>query len=484
MIFSSVFFLYFFLPITLIVYFFAGSQLRNIVLLVASLIFYAWGEVGYVFLMLFSILLNWLLGLLLEKTRSTTTANRTILVCGIIANLIPLLFFKYGNFFVDNFNKISTLLNQPTISVEAIHLPIGISFFTFQAISYIVDVYRKEAQLQRNPINLALYISLFPQLIAGPIVRYHDVAKQIVERHVSLDDLRYGMFRFVMGLGKKVLIANHLGAAADHIFSLSPEGMPAGLLWLGMLAFTLQLYYDFSGYSDMAIGLGRMFGFRFLENFNYPYCATSIQGFWRRWHISLSSWFRDYLYIPLGGNRKGEARTYANLLIVFLLCGLWHGASWTFAVWGLFHGFFLILERSPVGLILKRLPFVVRYCYTLLVVMVGWVFFRADTLEYAIKYLKSLMNFWEPGYLDGHLFTALNNEFYLALFIGVIFATPLFPFLQKKWMNCFTTEASARNVALDCASNILLVCFMSIVFIYGTAQIISGSHNPFLYFRF
>ena len=305
MIFSSIFFLYLFLPGTLVAYYLAGTKFRNFILLIASLIFYAWGEVGYVFLMLFSITISWIFGLLIEKSKAAPKSSKAWLAVGIIVNLLPLAFFKYGNFVVDSLNSLTEKLSLGTIEIGMIHLPIGISFFTFQAISYIVDVYRNTAAVQRRFVNLALYISLFPQLIAGPIVRYHDVARQIVSRSVSLDDFQYGIQRFVIGLGKKVLIANNVGVVADHIFSLPAANLPAGLLWLGMLTYSLQIYYDFSAYSDMAIGLGRMFGFHFLENFNFPYSAKSIKEFWRRWHISLSSWFRDYLYFPLGGNRQG-----------------------------------------------------------------------------------------------------------------------------------------------------------------------------------
>lgn len=484
MVFSSVLFLYLFLPITLIVYFLSGKQLRNIVLLTASLIFYAWGEFGYVLIMVYSVFLNWPTGVLVEKTRLQPFVCRAWLSVGIAANLLPLLFFKYGNFLVENYNVLATSIDLPLIVTDTIHLPIGISFFTFQAISYLVDVYRKEAPSQGNPLNLALYISLFPQLIAGPIIRYHDVAKQVVSRYVSLDDLRYGVFRFIIGLAKKIFIANQMGLVADHVFSLSPNGLPAGLLWLAVVAFTLQIYFDFAGYSDMAIGLGRMFGFRFLENFNYPYLSGSIQEFWRRWHISLSSWFRDYVYIPLGGNRRGEPRTYANLLLVFLLCGFWHGASWTFVIWGLYHGFFLVLERSPVGNLLSRLPKPVRHCYALLVVMIGWIFFRADTLEYATDFIGALTNFRQPPYLDGPLFTALNPEFYLALAAGIVFATPIFPYLQRILSGRLKIIGDTRSVLLQLLTTGGVFVFMAVILVYGTAQIISGSYNPFLYFRF
>ncbi len=484
MIFSSLFFLYLFLPVTLVAYYLAGTKFRNLVLFLVSLIFYAWGEVGYVFLMLFSITINWILGLVIENSKVTPRLCKAVLTVGIVLNLLPLAFFKYGNFVVDNLNHLTTLLSLGTIETGQIHVPIGISFFTFHAVSYIVDVYRNTAAAQRQPVNLALYLSFFPKLIAGPIVRYHDVARQIVNRAVTLGDFQYGILRFVTGLGKKVLIANNIGAVADHIYSLPAQNLPAGLVWLGMLTYSLQIYYDFSAYSDMAIGLGRMFGFHFLENFNYPYNAKSIREFWQRWHISLSIWFRDYLYIPLGGNQKGMGRTCFNLLIVFFLCGLWHGASWTFVVWGLYHGLFLVLERGPIGRFIDHLPGIIRHLYVVLVIMIGWVFFRAETLEQAITYLSSLGNFSAPPYLDAPLFAAMNTEFYLALFLGIVFSYPIAPHMLAKY-SCVKGRASSKTkYALGGLSTVFSIIWVSFIVIYSSAVLVSGSHNPFLYARF
>lgn len=484
MVFSSIFFLFFFLPITLILYFSVGVKLRNLILLLASLLFYAWGEVGYVLLMLFSISINWIFGLLIDGSKDNPKECKLYLISGVALNLIPLAFFKYGNFLVDNLALVGIELFSSVLGNNEIHLPIGISFFTFQAISYIADVYRNTAAVQRKPINLALYIALFPQLIAGPIVRYHDVAQQIVKRTVTLVRFQSGVQRFVIGLGKKVLIANNIGAVADHIYVLPVETLPAHLLWLGMLTYTLQIYYDFSAYSDMAIGLGKMFGFQFLENFNYPYSARSIQEFWRRWHISLSSWFRDYLYIPLGGNRKSTLRTYSNLLIVFFLCGLWHGASWTFVIWGLYHGLFLILERGGLGRIVGKLPLLVQQCYALLVIMIGWVFFRAESLGQAVNYITSLGNFSTPAYLDAKLFAAMNVEFYLALFFGILFSYPIIPWLTAKYSEILSRASKSTGLLLQSTTTICMVVVMSFIVIYSSAQLMSGSHNPFLYFRF
>lgn len=484
MVFSSIFFLFFFLPVVLIIYFSVGVKFRNLALLLASLFFYAWGEVGYVLLMLFSISMNWLFGLLIDGARSNPKKSRLFLAVGVMLNLLPLAFFKYGNFVVDNLNLFLSGFSLNQVAISGIHLPIGISFFTFQAISYIIDIYRQEAEVQRRPVNLALYIALFPQLIAGPIVRYHDVAKQIVSRRISLGDFQYGVFRFVTGLGKKVLIANNIGAVADHIYSLPVETLPAGLLWLGMLTYTLQIYYDFSAYSDMAIGLGRMFGFHFLENFNYPYSSLSIQDFWRRWHISLSSWFRDYLYIPLGGNRKGRGRMYFNLITVFFLCGLWHGASWTFVVWGLYHGLFLVLERGVLGKAIAVLPVFVKHLYAMLVVMIGWVFFRAETIGQAFEYLAGLTHFSKSPYLDARLFAVMNPEFFLALFVGVIFSYPLTPKYLAMFAALREKTFLSGKVIMDSASTVIALIIMAVIIVYSSAQLMSGSHNPFLYFRF
>ncbi|MGD8365986.1 MAG: MBOAT family O-acyltransferase, partial [Desulfobacterales bacterium] len=319
MLFSSIIFLFQFLPLCLLLYFLAGKRLRNLLLLIASLVFYAWGESYYVLLMLVSILVNYLCGLMIDRYRGRQAA-RGFLIAAIAFNVLSISVFKYANFLVDNLNTLLSQIGAGPIELAPIHLPIGISFFTFQAMSYAVDVYRRDAPVQRNPLNIGLYIALFPQLIAGPIIRYHNIAAQLIRRRVRLDDLSYGIERFVVGLGKKVLIANQVAIIADQVFSFPYETLTPGVAWLGVLCYTLQIYFDFSGYSDMAIGLGRMFGFHFLENFNYPYISRSIREFWRRWHISLSSWFRDYLYIPLGGNHRGPLRTYLNLLIVFFLC--------------------------------------------------------------------------------------------------------------------------------------------------------------------
>lgn len=483
MVFSSIIFLYAFLPITLLIYFSVPQKYRNHVLLLASLLFYAWGELGYVLLMVLSIIVNWLAGLGIQAKRIAGKNTMPVLIVAIILNLLPLAFFKYGNFLIDNANTGLQLLNLPTFELTPLHLPIGISFFTFQAISYLIDVYRGQATVQKKPINLALYISLFPQLIAGPIIRYKDVEREINFRVIRIEDVKSGVLRFISGLGKKIMIANTMGAVADQVFSLPIDNVSSGLAWIGIIAYSLQIYFDFSGYSDMAIGLGRIFGFHFLENFNYPYISKSIQEFWRRWHISLSSWFRDYLYIPLGGNRSGNWRTYFNLLLVFFLCGLWHGSSWTFVIWGLYHGLFLVVERLGLGKILKRLPGPLQHAYALLVVMVGWVFFRSDTLGQALAYIKRLFDFKSVPYLDAKLFEAMNSQFYLMLAIGLLLCTP---FVRNQLQKFDGAQSSIFNASpLGIISKGLFVSVWTIsILLVSTAQILTSGYNPFLYFRF
>ena len=354
MVFASPFFLFLFLPLTLAAYALVPRGAKNAVLLVASFGFYVWGEGAYVALVLGSVLANWAFGLAISDA-ADPAAGRRWLAIAVTANLATLAVFKYGNFAFANVNALAPVLGVPPVSVGAIALPLGISFFTFHAISYVVDVYKNNARAERRLSDFALYIMLFPQLIAGPIIRWRDIAAQLGQHEQRQADVAYGVRRFVLGLGKKVLIANTLGQVADKIFNLPGGDLTTPLAWLGLACYTLQIYFDFSGYSDMAIGLMRMFGFRVLENFNYPYVARSIREFWRRWHISLSNWFRDYLYLPLGGNRRGTRRAYVNLVVVFVLCGLWHGASWPFVIWGMWHGLFLVAERAGVDRVLSRI---------------------------------------------------------------------------------------------------------------------------------
>jgi alginate O-acetyltransferase complex protein AlgI len=344
----------------------------------------------------------------------------------------------------------------------------------------VVDVYRNQSQAQKNPINLALYFSFFPQLIAGPIIRYHDVANQLLARTTTSDKIIYGIQRFIIGLSKKVLIANSAASIADQIFSIPSENLTMSLTWLGLICYTIQIYFDFSGYSDMAIGLAKIFGFEFLENFNYPYISKSIKEFWRRWHISLSSWFRDYLYIPLGGNRGSKFRVYFNLLLVFFLCGLWHGASWNFIVWGLWHGMFLVLERLEFGKLIERLWIPLRHIYVLVIVMIGWVFFRSDNLLYALHYLKSMIGLGTGNSILYSPDMYVNSQNLLFVIFGIIFSTPLFRIILKRINNINFNN----NMKLTIMFKILSAVIFFIPFILSVISLASGTYNPFIYFRF
>jgi len=461
MVFASPIFLFLFLPLTLAAYFTFPQRWRNGVLLVASLAFYAWGEARYLPLIVGSVAFNWTLGRTIGRTPDGP-ARRRWLGLAIAGNLAALIIFKYANFAVANVNA----------------LPLGISFFTFHAISYVVDVYKRNAQAEQNVPRFALYILLFPQLIAGPIIRWRDIASQLTTREQRVADFAWGARRFVLGLGKKVLIANTLGRVADSIFGLPAAELTPPLAWLGLVCYTLQIYFDFSGYSDMAIGLMRLFGFRILENFNYPYIARSIREFWRRWHISLSNWFRDYLYIPLGGNQRGERRAYANLVIVFLLCGLWHGASWPFVLWGAWHGAFLVAERAGVDRLLRRTG-PLAHAYALLAVMGGWVLFRCDTLAHAVGYFQALAGFTAGDPVRHPLAQFLDAQVICMLLVAVAFATPLARQIGA-WRDRVAAKPGWTATGVLGAD----VAWLSCVGIVASAFLAAGTYNPFIYFRF
>lgn len=469
MVFSSPVFLFLFLPAILAGYFLLPTlAARNLLLLAGSLCFYAWGELQFVLILLVSIAANAWFGLRIGASRGR--ARRLNLAAGLACNLALLGYFKYADFVVANLNAVLAAAGLGTLSHGPVHLPLGISFFTFQAMSYIVDVYRRDAEVQESVLGVALYISLFPQLIAGPIVRYGHIAQQLTARHAALDDVAAGVRRFTIGLAKKVLIANTVGDAADEIFSHQSGQLDPVLAWLGVLCYGLQIYFDFSGYSDMAIGLGRMFGFHFPENFRTPYAARSLREFWRRWHITLSTWFRDYLYIPLGGSRVRPLRVRLNLLLVFFVTGLWHGASWNFVIWGLFHGAFLALERTRFGALLERAPVALRHLYLLLVVGIAWVFFRSADLDQALGYLAVMGGLGERAQ-DWYFAALLSPKLVLALVAGVAFS---FPWWQRlawpRW------PSGARTLLRDGAWAALFgVCLM----------VVAGqSFDPFIYFRF
>ena len=476
MVFASPLFLFLFLPATLLAYFALPRSWRNGVLLVASVFFYAWGEAKYLPLVLGSVAFNWWMGLQIAQARDAEARKRR-LALAIAGNLGALVIFKYANFAVANVNAIAPIFALGPIALDAIPLPLGISFFTFHAISYVVDVYKGNAKAQARIPTFALYILLFPQLIAGPIIRFRDIAAQL-DRHPSrLADFAYGARRFTLGLGKKVLIANTVGATADRIFALPGTDLTTPIAWLGIVCYTLQIYFDFSGYSDMAIGLMRMFGFRILENFNYPYISRSVREFWRRWHISLSNWFRDYLYVPLGGNRRGARRGYVNLVMVFLLCGLWHGASWPFVLWGAWHGAFLVLERTRAGRALEQHRWL-GHVYAMTIVIGGWVLFRCDTLAHARDYYIALFGMTNA---DSHRQPfAQYFDLLLAttLIIGVVFATPLARTIGD-WRDR-TSDAPLRG-GIVMAADLL---WLALVLAASAATLAAGTYNPFIYFRF
>ncbi len=473
MVFSSVVFIFFFLPISLATYYLVRHEFRNALLLLLSLIFYFWGEGKYVTIMIFFMIFNYLAGRIIEHFSNRRVLSFLSLSVALSINLAVLIYFKYIAFFLTNLNRFSEIF-QATFSIPETHLPIGISFFSFQAISYIVDVYRKEVKSQKNIIDFSMYKAFFPQLIAGPIVRYRDIANQIRGRvHTSALFLE-GFNRFSIGLAKKVLIANNLAGISDAMFRLPDQDLSTTFAWFGLLCYTLQIYFDFSGYSDMAIGLAKMFGFEFLENFNYPYVARSIKEFWRRWHISLSTWFRDYVYVSFGGNRVGRYNRLFNLLLVFLLCGLWHGASWTFIVWGAWHGLFLIIERTAFGQFIARLPHFLGIIYTIVVVALGWVFFRADSMHHAYHIFKSLF-FLQPGTTIP--FTTPERSVVFAVLIGIIGITPIFAMTKKRLLSIDST-GSIQIVKL------LELLFAFSILVLSAAFLANATYNPFIYFKF
>ena len=467
MVFSSFSFLFLFLPAALLAYYIVPQRLRSVrngVLLCFSLAFYFFGEPKGIFLITGMILLSYLAALGMDKT-SRPGLRRLLLTVTLVLSMGALCFYKYLGFLLDNLNS----LFRTSLPVPEIVMPIGISFFTFQSMSYVIDVYRKKVPAQKNPFRVALYVSLFPQLIAGPIVRYETVANELADRKETLEAFSQGLGRFILGLFKKVFFANTLGSAAETLFGLTSRS--ALLAWVGALLYALQIYYDFSGYSDMAIGLGRIFGFHFLENFDHPYCAASITDFWRRWHISLSSWFRDYVYIPLGGNRKGLPRQLLNLLIVWGLTGLWHGASWNFLLWGLYFALLLILEKLFLGRLLEKLPKLLRHLYALILILAGWVIFNCTSLPQLGQYLPDLFRFRAVSSADWGYCLYLLRQHWPTLLPALAFCLPLRTRLEtalgdKPWF-------PAARVAV-----LLLLLGISLF------SLTTGSFNPFIYFRF
>ena len=467
MLFSSITFLFYFLPVILLIYFLIPARMntvRNLILLAASLIFYSWGEPVYVFLMIYSACFNWYMAKEIGKEQSSGRSGKASLIFTIAVNLLILSFFKYFGFVMDNFNALTGL----NIHYTALALPIGISFYTFQAMSYIFDVYRGKTAPQRSLFRFALYLSFFPQLIAGPIVKYRDIAEQLTSRTSTLDDIGLGSSIFIIGLAKKVLLANNLGALHQAVLALPDSNIAALSYWIGIFAFTMQIYFDFSGYSDMAIGLGRIFGFRFNENFDHPYLSTSVTEFWRRWHISLSTWFREYLYFPLGGNRVPVGRHIFNLVIVWALTGLWHGANWTFVFWGLYYCVLLILEKYVYGKAVSSAPAFIRHIYTMLAVAVGWVFFMSESIGQAFMYLRTC--FFAGGYplINTNTVFLLRTSIIL-MAVSAVCATDL----PAKGLRRLRSKIPAAWLVI-----------MGGMLVLSTAYLLYSSYNPFLYFRF
>lgn len=467
-----------FLPIVLILYFIAPKKLRNFVLFIASLIFYAWGEPVYVVLMIFSTVVDYTHGLWVYKLKEKNEMGKAKLVVlsSMVINLALLGFFKYADFVITNLNLI------PGVEIPLLNLalPIGISFYTFQTMSYTIDVYRGDALPQKNIISFGAYVALFPQLIAGPIVAYNTVAEQMEGRKESMDDFAAGTMRFITGVGKKVLLANNIGLLWDMISARSVGEVPVVMAWLGITAYAFQIYFDFSGYSDMAIGLGKMFGFHFLENFDYPYISRSITEFWRRWHMSLGSWFRSYVYIPLGGNRKGLKLQMRNIAVVWLLTGIWHGASWNFLIWGVYFGVLLILEKFLwLGFLKKHKIF--SHVYTIFLVWISWAIFAFDNMAQGVQYIKAMFGLTGAGFVSTETLYLLLS-YAVMLVVLILAATPYPKMLAAKLMD--KLEGLKAQKAGRVVSAVLQCVFVAAVFIISTAYLVDATYNPFLYFRF
>ena len=468
MIFSSVLFMSIFLPITLGIYFISPRKMRNLVLFISSLVFYAWGEPIYVVLMLFSTVVDYSHGILLEKYDQNNTARKLLVISSACINLGLLGFFKYSDFLITNLNSIF----QWQLHSLNLSLPIGISFYTFQTMSYTIDVYRRKVPVQKNIISFGCYVAMFPQLIAGPIVRYIDIVEELNHRKESWNQFTLGVYTFLWGLGKKVLLANAIGSLWDTVLNYYTSGssMPIILYWLGIIAFAFQLYFDFSGYSDMAIGIGHMFGFKFPKNFNYPYISLSVSEFWRRWHMTLGTWFKEYVYIPLGGNRVSKLKWVRNVAVVWFLTGLWHGANWNFIAWGLYFGILLGIEKIFLHKHLVKLPKFIQWLYTIVIVLISWCLFAIEDLPLALSYIGGLFGIGSVGFIDSYSIYLFSN-YGLLLLILIIASLPLFPYLKKNYGD----------------NKLLLVTkmvFACLVLVISMAYLVDAGYNPFLYFRF
>ena len=468
MVFSSLVFIFVFLPITILIYYIAPKVLRNLVFLIASLIFYAWGEPIYILIMLFSTVFDYVNGLAIDKYRGRKNLSKAILINSLIINLGILGFFKYSGFIVSNINSFFNL----NMTLRNFPLPLGISFYTFQTLSYTIDVYLDKVPVQRNIISFGTYVTMFPQLVAGPIVRYSEICMDIDNRRENLNLFGEGAELFIIGLSKKVLLANNIGLLWSSV-KKAPIGEISVLsAWLGILAFTFQIYFDFSGYSDMALGLGKMFGFNFMKNFDYPYISKSVTEFWRRWHVSLGAWFREYVYIPLGGNRKGRLKQYRNLIIVWFLTGLWHGANWNFILWGLYYGAFMIIEKMFLLKWLENKPKVIKHIYTILVVIIGWVFFEFESMALGMDYIKTMFGFGGRPLIDGTSIYYLYTNVLLFIIL-IICSTPI----PKKTFRRLKDRMNRAEAI------VIPIAYMFLIFLC-TAYLVNESYNPFLYFRF
>lgn len=481
MVFSSLLFLFRFLPIVLILYFLVPRKLKNAVLFFSSLVFYAWGEPVYVVLMLFSTVVDYTHGMLVHrfKEQGKDRQARWAVASSMIINLALLGFFKYSDFLIGTVNSVF----GTAIPLLKLALPIGISFYTFQTMSYTVDVYRGDAKVQKNIISFGAYVALFPQLIAGPIVQFQTIAEELQERKETVSDFSSGINRFMIGLGKKVLLANNIGMLWDTVAAMAPSEMTVAAAWLGIIAFSFQIYFDFSGYSDMAIGLGRMFGFHFWENFNYPYVSKSITEFWRRWHISLGTWFREYLYIPLGGNRNGLAKQIRNIAIVWLATGIWHGASWNFVLWGVYYGILLIMEKMFLLKVLDKLPNWVRHVYTLVIVVFGWVLFAHDSIGQGVIYAGHMLGIGGVPFINKEFVYMLytNLPWLVVLTIGCTeLPRKLVLRLQERLETGKDGNASRGGRLVSLYQNVFYVA----MFLVALAYLVDATYNPFLYFRF
>ena len=469
MLFSSTTFIFMFLTILLILYFpIKNIKYRNLILLIFSLIFYSWGEPKYIILMLLTVLIAYIFGLLIDKYKDNKKKSKEFLIISIVLILSNLFIFKYLDFSIGIVNS----LFSTDIGLTKLILPIGISFYTFQILSYVIDLYWGKVCIQRNYFRLLLYVSFFPQLIAGPIVRYETIEKEITDRTVTFDDFIKGFKRFILGLAKKVIIANNVAYFCDFVYS-DYSGYGSGILWLAIICYTLQIYFDFSGYSDMAIGLGRMFGFKFLENFNYPYIATSITDFWRRWHISLSSFFRDYVYIPLGGNRVKKAKFIRNILIVWLLTGIWHGASYNFVLWGLYYAIILLVEKLFIGKYIEKIPKALKILYSLFFIMIGWVIFRIENINDLGQVLQCMFSFTSSDWVSLFKTNMLLITCIPYILIGIIFSMPI-----DKWF--IEKVDKSDSITLTILENLIY----ALLFGYSIMLLVSSSYNPFIYFRF